>query len=376
MRLAAEKNKKSAEECKMTESLKENISPTNLDADLQQNTLPQLINGCDSEILNNFLLSSASNSEPIIFEDLIILRDRTNDDHETNVLTNLDNDNTIFNQHSDPKSTFITNSIIYGDNYEDTMHSFNPSSRACPKVGSTENILCWENGDPFGIVKPVDSCIMTKLRRSTEGITATNYFSDHDMKQSKDTDKGLTVSLRDAGSTSITVSEEDSVSDTSMVDRRLRRSLVPYDLSSDDSSEVSMADLDKSNDYSEDEHSYESNSNHSKQVRDDNIGQETTTRNSGLSNSVEEELVVGDLGRKRRIKADPSQWKRTNNKRLRMEGKSYMGFSKGSGGKMQQNCPRQERQMKPHYVKNQGKGTAGRFLNRRGNVFSENSGVN
>ncbi|KAL4702884.1 hypothetical protein ACJJTC_005795 [Scirpophaga incertulas] len=51
-------------------------------------------------------------------------------------------------------------------------------------------------------------------------------------------------------------------------------------------------------------------------------------------------------GRKRRKKADPTQWKRNINKKLRMEGKEYVGFRK-AGTTVIQDVPREERKMKP-----------------------------
>ncbi|CAG9788155.1 unnamed protein product [Diatraea saccharalis] len=51
-------------------------------------------------------------------------------------------------------------------------------------------------------------------------------------------------------------------------------------------------------------------------------------------------------GRKRRKKADPSQWKRNINKKLRMEGKAYLGFRK-AGSTVIQDIPRDERKIKP-----------------------------
>ncbi|XP_072382261.1 uncharacterized protein [Diabrotica undecimpunctata] len=52
-------------------------------------------------------------------------------------------------------------------------------------------------------------------------------------------------------------------------------------------------------------------------------------------------------GRKRRNAADPSQWKRNKNKKLRMEGKPYLGFMKGQTGKYEQLKQKDARHMQP-----------------------------
>lgn len=51
-------------------------------------------------------------------------------------------------------------------------------------------------------------------------------------------------------------------------------------------------------------------------------------------------------GRKRRKKADPTQWTRNITKKLRMKGKEYVGFRK-AGTTVIQDVPREERKIKP-----------------------------
>ncbi|VEN59961.1 unnamed protein product, partial [Callosobruchus maculatus] len=53
-----------------------------------------------------------------------------------------------------------------------------------------------------------------------------------------------------------------------------------------------------------------------------------------------------DSARKRKKVADESEWVRIKNKRLRMQGKAYLGFSKKRGEKIKQNQPREARTLK------------------------------
>ncbi|CAG9764937.1 unnamed protein product [Ceutorhynchus assimilis] len=50
--------------------------------------------------------------------------------------------------------------------------------------------------------------------------------------------------------------------------------------------------------------------------------------------------------RKRRLVANSEEWKRNKNKKLRLEGKPYLGFSKKKGEKMKQDTQRVERRLK------------------------------
>lgn len=61
----------------------------------------------------------------------------------------------------------------------------------------------------------------------------------------------------------------------------------------------------------------------------------------------ESDVFYGDMniGTRRRRKADKKLWKKNLNKRLRMEGKPYLGYSRPRGGKMKQNKHREERLM-------------------------------
>lgn len=75
---------------------------------------------------------------------------------------------------------------------------------------------------------------------------------------------------------------------------------------------------------------------------------------SDVENTVQElqsnsEVFYGDMsdGRRRKKKADPKQWKKNLNKRLRMEGRAYLGYDAPRGEKVQHNKNRPERSMGP-----------------------------
>lgn len=79
---------------------------------------------------------------------------------------------------------------------------------------------------------------------------------------------------------------------------------------------------------------------------DSSLSDVENTINELQSNS---EVFHGDMseGRRRRKKADPEQWKKNLNKRLRMEGKAYLGYDAPKGEKIQHNKNRPERSMGP-----------------------------
>nr|CAH7713344.1 unnamed protein product [Callosobruchus chinensis] len=54
--------------------------------------------------------------------------------------------------------------------------------------------------------------------------------------------------------------------------------------------------------------------------------------------------------RKEQKYADEKNWKRNKNKRLRMKGQKYMGFSKKKGETIKQNCPRGEGRLKKRFT--------------------------
>lgn len=65
-------------------------------------------------------------------------------------------------------------------------------------------------------------------------------------------------------------------------------------------------------------------------------------------NKTNENIFHGDMkeGRKRSINADSNVWKRNKNKMLRMEGNSYLGYTR-KNGKVEQNKMREERTLGP-----------------------------
>nr|CAI5836823.1 unnamed protein product [Callosobruchus analis] len=67
-----------------------------------------------------------------------------------------------------------------------------------------------------------------------------------------------------------------------------------------------------------------------------------------FSEETEFEVAENNISntRKRKKIADESEWIRIKNKRLRMKGKAYLGFSKKGGGKVKLNQPRVPRTLK------------------------------
>lgn len=71
--------------------------------------------------------------------------------------------------------------------------------------------------------------------------------------------------------------------------------------------------------------------------------------NGDKNNDVADTAEYGNMneGRKRRHRADKNKWKKNENKKLRMEGKQYLGFTKRKGETMKQNEIRPPRSMEP-----------------------------
>lgn len=73
------------------------------------------------------------------------------------------------------------------------------------------------------------------------------------------------------------------------------------------------------------------------------------TETSSKETELEEETRNNNdirNARKRKKKADEGEWIRIKNKRLRMKGEAYLGFSKNKGEKIKQNHPRRARTLK------------------------------
>lgn len=80
-----------------------------------------------------------------------------------------------------------------------------------------------------------------------------------------------------------------------------------------------------------------------------NIQSDTDRETDVTNNTIENQFIDYenvDEGRKRKNKADEKDWTRIKNKKLRMEGKAYLGFKK-EGSKIKQNCQRLRRSLKP-----------------------------
>ncbi|KAK5643905.1 hypothetical protein RI129_007750 [Pyrocoelia pectoralis] len=103
--------------------------------------------------------------------------------------------------------------------------------------------------------------------------------------------------------------------------RTRQQALVPYECFSDDDSEIYEL-LD------------DVNSNQVSLLEEEQDGTKTDDEN---------EI---NCARKRKRKPDKNDWVRNKNKRLRMQGKAYLGFTKNKGEKIKQNMPRKERNFK------------------------------
>lgn len=67
-------------------------------------------------------------------------------------------------------------------------------------------------------------------------------------------------------------------------------------------------------------------------------------------NNVENNINIGNVmeGRKRNIRREPNEWTKNQTKKLRMEGKEYIGYSRSKNtGKVKHNVPRNARKLGP-----------------------------
>lgn len=106
-------------------------------------------------------------------------------------------------------------------------------------------------------------------------------------------------------------------------------SLVPYELESDDES-TNKSDVSQ------------------RPPSENKTDMESNNDIENLAITVEEEANHQEeinKTRKRKKQADDKDWTHIKNKKLRMEGKAYLGFTK-EGVKIKQNRPRQERKLK------------------------------
>ncbi|VEN51644.1 unnamed protein product [Callosobruchus maculatus] len=103
------------------------------------------------------------------------------------------------------------------------------------------------------------------------------------------------------------------------------KKLVPYDSSSDDDCDLVTEDYELS----------------SESVVDPNLLDIEVTGDADVLTEQNSNSV-----RKKQRYADEKNWQRNKNKRLRMKGQKYLGFSKKKGGKIEQNHPRAERKLK------------------------------
>lgn len=254
-------------------------------------------------------------------------------------------DNENFELPSDNSvSTMETNNVYYNINsmpviIEDQHLPTSSCSTNNFTTLGTETISnnyedCDINSMPAIIIEdqylPISSC-STNNFTTLETETISNYYEDCDINSMPVITEDQYLATSSCSTNNSTTLETETVSnyEDCIVPRNLHCDIeVPYEIEGNEDS----GDSDKSYKPTD-----ESNT-------DSNIqAVEESVPIPAIENEANDEEDI-NKARKKKRKADENDWIRTKNKKLRMEGKAYTGFSKEEG-KIKQNYPRQERRL-------------------------------